>query len=364
MWRTVGQQSTIEQFSRSIGEDTVHHAYLFIGPGHTGKMTLAVDLAIALNCDGDEKPCGTSNTCRRIVEEKHADIIITTPQTLIDSDESGGAQEDGPLGRNIRLGHIHNLQHISSLPPFEGRQKILIIDKADRMTEEAANCLLKTLEEPPSYVTWILLVEDENRLLETVSSRCQRIDVRPLPTGQLEQYLSETLGAPPEKAHLLAAISQGHTGWAISALTDESVLTARSSRIESIIQLIHMGYAARFDLSRELDTQFKRDRSDAFDTLDTWATWWRDLLVTKGGCADSIVNVDYVNDLNEQAARLTLEQIRQSIGKLDEAREDLDLNVIPRLVFDSLVYSIPHIQRPTSETGASPGALQDKNVTQ
>ncbi|MBN1856219.1 MAG: hypothetical protein JW846_04625 [Dehalococcoidia bacterium] len=363
MWRTLGQQSSIEQFSRGIAEDNIHHAYLFVGPAHTGKKTLAVDLACALNCDGDEKPCGTCNTCHRILEEKHADVIITTPATPID-DESNGQSEDGQPGRSIRLGHIHNLQHTSSLPPFEGRRKILIIDNADRMTDEAANCLLKTLEEPPPYITWILIAEDEDRILETVTSRCQRIDVRPLPSGELESHLCEALGAPPEQAHLLACVSQGRTGWAVSALTDESVLAGRSSRIESIIQLIHMGYAARFDLSRELDAQFKRDRAGALETLDGWSTWWRDLLVTKGGCAESIVNVDYVNDLNEQAARLTLEQIRDSIKKLDEARENLDLNVIPRLVFDSLVYSIPHIVRPTGESGTPAGVLQDKNVTQ
>ena len=201
-------------------------------------------------------------------------------------------------------------------------------------------------------------------MLGTVVSRCQRIDVRPLPAGQLEQHLTDTLKAPPEKAHLLTAISQGCTGWALSALTDESVLAGRSARIESIIQLIYMGYGARFDLSRELDTQYKKDRATTLETLDGWVTWWRDLLVTKGGCVDSIVNVDYVNDLNEQAGRLSMEQVRESIRKLDEARENLDLNVIPRLVFDSLVYSIPHISRPPSETGTPKGALQDKNVTQ
>ncbi|TFH34069.1 MAG: hypothetical protein E4G93_05920 [Dehalococcoidia bacterium] len=274
MWRTVGQQSSTEQLSRSISEDTVHHAYMFVGPRHTGKNTLAVDLACALNCEGDEKPCGTCHVCHRILEEKHADVIITTPNTPIDADDSNGTPEDEPQGRSIRLPHIHKLQHISSLPPFEGKRKVLILENADHMTDEAANCLLKTLEEPPPYVTWILLVEDENRVLETVISRCQRIDVRPMPTGQLEHYLTETLGTAPENAHLLASISQGRTGWAISALTDESVLATRSARIESIIQLIYMGYAARFDLSRELDSQYKRDRASALETLDAWTTWW------------------------------------------------------------------------------------------
>ena len=136
------------------------------------------------------------------------------------------------------------------------------------------------------------------------------------------------------------------------------MLADRSARIESIIQLIYMGYSPRFDMARELDARYRRDPRSVLETLDVWTTWWRDLLVVKSGC------VDYVNDLNEQAKSLSLQQIRESIGKLNEARENLDLNVITRLVFDSLVYTIPRISKAAGADSVPSGVLQDENVTQ
>ncbi|MBE9506381.1 MAG: hypothetical protein IMY84_06135 [Chloroflexi bacterium] len=363
MWRTVGQESSTEMLSRSIGEGSIHHAYLFVGPEHVGKRTLAIDLACALNCESEQRPCGECRACLRIIDGKHAGIHVETLEDPAGPEDTDTDAEEGRRGRTIRLHQIHRLQHTSSLPPFEGKTKVLLIENADCMTSEAANCLLKTLEEPPPNVVWMLLAENENRLLETIVSRCQRIGVRPMPAPELQTYLVETRGADPEQAALVARVSQGRTGWAISALTDESVLADRSACIESIIQLIYMGYSPRFELARELDAQYRRDPRSVMQTLQVWTTWWRDLLVVKGGCAESVVNVDYVNDLNEQAASLSLQQIRESIGKLNEARENLDLNVIARLVFDSLVYTIPRIAKAAGD-GVPSGALQDKNVTQ
>ncbi len=363
MWHTVGQESSVELLSRSISQGNVHHAYLFVGPEHVGKRTFAIDLACALNCEGEQRPCGECRACRRILDGKHADIHIETLEDPAGAEDTDADAEEGRRGRTIRLHQIHRLQHTASLPPYEGKTKVLLIENADSMTGEAANCVLKTLEEPPPNIVWMLLAENENRLLTTIVSRCQRIDVRPMPAPQLETYLVETRGADPEHAALIARVLQGRTGLAISALTDESVLADRAARIESIIQLIYMGSSPRFDFARELDAQYKRDPRGVLETLAVWTTWWRDLLVVKSGCAESVVDVDYVNDLNEQAASLSLHKIRESIGKLNEARENLDLNVISRLVFDSLVYTIPRIAKAAGSGGVPSGALQDENVT-
>jgi DNA polymerase-3 subunit delta' len=353
MWRTFGQETTITWLSRSIREGDAHHAYLLLGPEHVGKRTLATDIACALNCTSNEPPCGECEACRRILEGKHADVIAATLDEPADANEAGqGEEEEGARqGRSILLGQVRRLQHMANLPPFEGKTKVLLIEDADRMTPEASNSILKSLEEPPAQVVWLLLAADESRLLETIVSRCQRVDVQATPAPELEGYLVESYSVEPERASLIARLSRGRTGWAISAATDESVLASRTSRVETIIQLVYMTYAGRFDLARELENQYRRDPRGVAETLDLWTTWWRDLLVTKGGCRDSIVNVDYVNDLNEQAGRLSLEQIREFIGRLNEARENLDLNVIPRLVFDSLVYAIPRIEKSSGEGG-------------
>ena len=357
MWRTLGQPSTIERLSRSIAEGTPHHAYLFLGPAHVGKRTLAIDFACALNCESGEAPCGACRACRRILEEKHADVYAVTLGVSAATEGAGGEDESGRRHARILTEQIEELQHAATLPPYEGRWKVLLIENADRMTGEAANRLLKTLEEPPPHVIWMLLAEAEGRLLETVVSRCQRVDVRPMPAPELERYLIDVRHAPEEQARLIARVSRGRTGWALQALEDEAFLSARAAQVEGAIQLVAMTFSARFDLSREMDTLYRRDPVAAIEALDQWTAWWRDLLLVKTGCAESVVNVDYVNDLNGQAQKLTLEQIRDYIVKLTEARQDLDLNVLPRLVFDSLVYTMPRIARPAGDAAASRSVL-------
>ena len=364
MWRTLGQESTIEWLSNSIREGAVHHAYLFLGPEHVGKMTLALDLACALNCVSDAPPCGECHHCARILDWKHADVLV--PPSANEVDEDGEPEDDKTAGpsNSILIKQMRKLDHMANLPPFEGKWKVILIDDADRMTVASANYILKTLEEPPEHVVWMLLARNENAHLDTIISRCQRIDVRPMPVPELATMLQERYGADEERANLLSRVSQGRTGWAISAMQDDSVMGARASRLESIIQLIQMGPSARFDLAREMDQQYRRDQKAVLETLDVWTTWWRDLMMVKTSCADMVVNVDYVNDLNEQAQNLTLELVRESIANLDEARDNLALNVIPRLVFDSLVYSIPRVLRSTGEHAAPTGAAQDKSETE
>ncbi len=352
MWRTLGQQSTIERLSRSIADGNAHHAYLFLGQEHVGKRTLAIDLACALNCEGADVPCGTCRACTRIVEGKHADIHTISLDFSAVVEDADADEETRKRRTRIATEQIEDLQRAATLPPFEGRYKVLLVEHADRMTNEAANRILKSLEEPPPHVVWMLLAESEGRLLDTVVSRCQRVDVHLMPVPDLERHLLDVVGVPAEQAKLVARISRGRTGWALQAIEDASLIAERSARVESVIQLVSMTYGARFDFSREMDLQYRRDPADVLETLDQWVTWWRDLLLVKTGCADSIVNVDYVNDINEQAQRLGLEQVRDYIGKLNESRQDLDLNVIPRLVFDSLVYTMPRTSKPSGNSGA------------
>ena len=95
MWRTVGQGSSVEAFSRSMSEGSVHHAYLFAGPEHVGKGTFAMDLACALNCEGEQKPCGECRACRRILDAKHADIYVETLEDPAGLEDTDADAEEG-----------------------------------------------------------------------------------------------------------------------------------------------------------------------------------------------------------------------------------------------------------------------------
>jgi len=161
MWQVIGQDKALALLDRSLKENNVAHAYLFVGPRHIGKKTLALNLAQALNCDADKPPCGQCHSCRRILEQKHADV------TCIGLDSK----------TEIGIDDIRKLQRLANLPPYEGKRKVFIIDDAEYLSTEAANSLLKILEEPPPKVVWVLLTAEEPRLLPTIVSRCQRLEL-------------------------------------------------------------------------------------------------------------------------------------------------------------------------------------------
>ncbi|GAI32367.1 unnamed protein product, partial [marine sediment metagenome] len=188
----------------------VAHAYLFVGPPHVGKMTLALNLAQALNCEAVEPPCGECLPCQKIASAKYVDVQIIGLTTDGDSVEAKPRTE-------ISIDQIREMQHSASLPPFEGKYKVFIIDGAEHLSSEAANCLLKTLEEPVGRVIFILLATNDKLLPATVISRCQRLELPPLAVSEVEAALNSRWGIESQKAKLLARLSHGCLGWALSA---------------------------------------------------------------------------------------------------------------------------------------------------
>ena len=212
MWRTAGQDRIIGFLKDSMARHSLAHAYLLAGPPHIGKMTLALDLACALNCGEGNSPCGSCRACQRIQQGKYPDVIVIDKY-------AGRDQKDRRKATEIGIDTVRELlQRGSSLPPYEGNYKVFIIDDADLMSAEAANCLLKTLEEPPQHVIILLLTARENALLPTVVSRCQRFELKPVAVAEIESRLQIIDGLNTDKIKLLSRLSGGCLGWAISAL--------------------------------------------------------------------------------------------------------------------------------------------------
>jgi len=297
-------------------------------------MTLALNLAQALNCEGTEPPCGECPSCQKIVSAKHADVQV------IDLGHDGNST-DAENRMKISVEQIEQLQHSASLPPFEGKHKVFIIDGVESLSIGAANRLLKTLEEPEARVIFILLATNENLLPTTIVSRCQRVELAPVAIGEVEAALNSRWGIEPEKARLLARLSCGCLGWAVSAARDDGLLQQRAEWLDGMLDVIHADNEQRFAYVAQLVTRFSQNRELVQQKLDLWLDWWRDLLLVKVGCSDAVTNLDRLATLIEMAQSYSLAQIRAFIDGVRAAKEQLKLNANPQLVLEVLMLSVP-----------------------
>ncbi|MBI2918559.1 MAG: DNA polymerase III subunit delta' [Chloroflexi bacterium] len=330
MWQTLGQDQTIRGLEHGLAAGRLAHAYLLVGPKHTGKGTLALDLAQAVNCEaGSPLPCGECRPCRRIAAGKHADVLT------IRREESR---------TEISIDQVREVQHRASLKPTEGRWLVFILDGAEEMSAEAANCLLKTLEEPAPRALFLLLTSREARLLPTVRSRCQRLALRPMPREQMEQVLGKR-GVEHQHAALVARLSRGRVGWAMLAVQESSEVWRRRSQVtERLAAIPGASFSDRFDLAAEWATHFSRRREQALEEMDLWQDWWRDLLLARSGCAGFTTNWDYSEQLQQQAQGLSLKAIADFLRDLRHTRWALEVNANPRLALETLMLHLPHFE--------------------
>ncbi len=334
MWQVVGQTRAVTLLQRSLDIGTTAHAYVFVGPEHVGKMTLALNLAQALNCTSAERPCGSCGSCEKIAAIKHADVQIIGVGRSENGEETRSATEIG-------INQIREMQHSSYLPPFEGRYKVYIIDGAETLSNEAANCLLKTLEEPSDSAIFIMLTVNDGLLPETLKSRCQRLDLKPLPTGEIEKFLHGRGVIEEKKARLLARLSHGCPGWSLLAAFDDVILQQRSAEIERLRGIIDADYGERFSYVEQMLAQYQKDRESVHRLLDLWLDWWHDILLVKLGCNESVISIDFEDILRQMADGYSLAQIKKFIDGIGSAGEQIKQNVNPRLALEVLMLNIP-----------------------
>lgn len=329
MWRVVGHTGAVRLLDHSIESDRLAHAYLITGPPHVGKTTLAMDLAAAVNCERTSPPCGECTQCLHVWGSRHADLQLL-----------GVAEEEGR--KTIGIDAIREAAHQAHLNPFEGKSRVIIIEGAEHLSEEAANALLKLLEEPPPHLLLLLLTASPDLILPTILSRCQRIDLHPLPTEQVAEALTTRWEVPDEEAHDLAKLSNGCIGWATEAWQDSSIMETRDRRLERLTDTVAAGLEERFAYAAELAGLMPLQRTAMHETLNLWAEWWRDLLVTKATSEDG-------NDTTSPVDGLTKGALLAAIREILRTQELLEMNINPRLALESLMLSLPRIEGVASQ---------------
>lgn len=333
MWQVYGQDHILKQLEPSLAQGRLAHAYLLVGPAHIGKMTLALGLAQAVNCAQSQvAPCGDCSHCLRIAQGKHADVrVIGVTQR----------DENGPTRTVIGIADIKESLRQASLKPFEGRCSVIIFDGAELMSDEAANALLKTLEEPPPQVLILLLTANEDALLPTILSRCRRLNLQPVGKDQMVERLTVEHEVPLEMAQRLALMSRGCIGWAINAVNDPQILEQRAADIQQIKETCQIGLQQRFNYANELAVRFFRDRDSTKELLYLWLRWWRDLVLIKEGVEEYVQDQDELTHLRLQASQLSTLQIVGFIKALNQTLEALDSNANPRLALEVLMLNLP-----------------------
>jgi len=323
-WPVVGHEWATELLAQAVRSGWVSHAYLFLGPDHVGKATVAKAFASALVCErGDGGPCNEADSCRacrRTAEGRYPDVQVIAAE------------------KNwIQIEQVRNLQIDAAIAPLEGKRKVFVIREIERATLPAANALLKTLEEPPPHVVLLLTSNRRDLVLPTVLSRCQIIALRTLPLVTVQEALQQRWGVADDQAALLARLSGGRLGWAVAAATDPHVWQARAKYLDDLLALAGEGVIERLAYAEELS----RNDENVENALGLWASWWRDLLLVQQEQGDALLNLDRKTQLIQQANLYRPEQVQAALTDLVQTLRRVRSNVNLRLALDVLLLRMP-----------------------
>ena len=333
-WKTLGQDHLIARLQPALEQGRESHAYLLTGPPHVGKLTLALEIAQAVNCQrGPGVPCGECVQCQRVADRLHADVRVVD----LEFTRTVSGRENATA---ISIDAIRELERSVNLNPFEGSRSVVIIDGASTMTVDAANALLKTLEEPPDGVLFLLLTNEEESLLPTIRSRCQALQLLPMSRRQMLDHLGAHHGIAEDEADRLYRLSRGCLGWALQALSDPQLLDQRQADLDRIRETVSAGLDAKFAYASEVASLFGSNRPAARELLSLWLRWWRDLLLVKEGADAYLHNADHSDALRAHAEQLTTAQIAAFIRRLLDTLTALDANASPRLAMETLMLHV------------------------
>lgn len=307
----IGQESIKKHLQTAIKTGNLSHAYIINGEYGSGRQTIASALAKTIQCQSktdDTDACGVCTSCKQAESHNHPDIkYITHDKTSISVND-------------IR----EQLNNDISIKPYSSEYKIYIIPDANKMTEQAQNALLKTIEEPPVYAIIILLTENCDSLLPTIRSRCVTLTMNPVEKDKICTYLENKFQLEPEQAQIAANYCQGNIGKAIRFASSSDFIEMKNQVLKLLKNLDSMDIASIIDTIKEFSTH----KNDINDYLDLMLLWYRDVLmfkVTKD--ANLLLYSDEYSAISKQATKRDYENIENIIAAIDKAKVRLKANV-------------------------------------
>ncbi len=317
----VGHKIEIESLQRAIKNDHVSHFYLFEGEKGIGKNTTAKVFAKHILCKSKkyEGPCEICSSCRKFESGSHPDYL-----------------EISPTNGMIRKNEIENLIKEISFSPFESAKKVILIDDAEKMNKESQNALLKTLEEPPTYINLILVSSNSKLLLNTILSRAEKIHFKSINVNDMVEYLIKRENVPLERAKLIADFSQGSIGRAFELIKSEEFIKLR----DDVINLVDNCIFGREYMVFEMSERFTKTKEIANDVLLILLLHLRDIYFYKFTQDDKLlINKDKL-ELIKKHSILEFGKINDIIEKIYYAKESIDLNVNRELLIETLFFNI------------------------
>jgi DNA polymerase-3 subunit delta' len=320
----IGHERTVASLQRAIAANRLPHALLFTGPAGIGKTTLALELAKALECTGDDPPCRACIHCRQIASGSHPDVAVIEPA-------------EGKTG--ILIEQVRDLRDAASLRPFQGRVKVYIVSGAESLTAQAADALLKTLEEPQPQVRLILTAVDVDGLPATVVSRCRVEPLAPVDQAEIADALRRE-GAEAAEAERIARLARGNVGWALQAGARPALVSAQEETISRLAGLWDANIEERLRLAETLAAD-RKDRSAVRRHLELLVLLARDLLLLASGRPAALATGEDLARLRAQASRVGFNRIIAYLDRLRLTMDRIDQNVDPRLALEALFLNLP-----------------------
>jgi DNA polymerase III subunit delta' len=350
----IGQNRPKEILSKSIEQNRIANGYLFVGAEGVGKEAMAIEFTKALFCSSMfEKPCNTCSGCKRVHSFNHPDNVYIVPKPKTASVEDLRKIYDsltqGPYLRRklwasptIGIDQIRALRKTCSIKPTENR-RVIVIAEADKMTTEAANSLLKLLEEPPDSTFLILTTSRPSSMLPTILSRCQVIKFGLLTDTKIEAALLEKQSVDEETARLISRISQGSYRRALEWITQD--LQERRQLAVELIRASLRDNLVKFRLLEE--TLQKYDKQTVRDLLNLMLIWFRDALILSNNDSEkiekNIVNIDQFETLKKFATAFKQINYHNAFSEIENAIEMIDRNVQLNLILFVLFNKLQRI---------------------